>query len=262
MKNTPHYSNLLLFVLVTFLLFFAASCFALPSQTALPPEPSETPAPTGTATIQWFPSTHTPTFLPTRAITPTPEQNPGVGAVILKDDFTDTTLWNTRQTEEGSVAFSKQKLTLAISQPQEALFSFRTTGAWNDFYLTLRANPVLCRQADRYAVLFRVQSSENFYRLLVNCDGYMRLEVIRNSKITILQDWISSGEIPPGSPISLEIGIWAAGSDLRVFVNDVYQFGAIDGTFLQGGVGVYAKSMGTNAVTINFSDLIVHAVNP
>lgn len=262
MKNTPLDRYWFLFILAIALLFFAASCFASPLQNTLPPEPSGTPEPTGTATIQWFPSTSTPTFLPTRAITPTPEQHPKVGAIILQDDFTDTTLWNTRQTEEGSVAYSKQKLTLAISQPQEALFSFRTAGTWDDSFLTMRANPVLCRQADRYGVLFRVQSSENFYRLLINCDGFMRLEVIRNSKSTVLQDWISSGEIPPGSPISLEIGIWATGSDLQVFVNDVFQFGVTDGSFLQGGVGVYAKSMGTNAVTINFSDLAVYAINP
>jgi hypothetical protein len=262
MKTIRRNHAQLFLILGVFLIFLLAGCFTAPERTAFPPEPSSTPEPTSTATIQWFPPTPTPTIVPTRGTTPTPNQHPGLGEVILSDDFTDKTLWDIGQREAGSVAYSQQKLTLAISQASGVLYSFRKTPSLGDFYLTLQVNPVLCRQADVYALLFRVNSAVDFYRLLINCKGLMRLERIRNSEITILQDWLSSGQIAPGAPLNLQIGVWAVASDLRVFVEDVYQFGVKDSTFLQGWLGVYARSMGANAVTVNFSDLIVRSVHP
>lgn len=236
-------------------------CLGIPGNPTPLIEPSQTPLPPATATIQWFPPTATPTIAPTQQITPTIDQHPGIGKIIFQDDFSDTTLWDTGKREAGTIAYSQDKLTLAISQPSGVLYSFRKSTNLTDFYLTMQLNPVLCRQADMYAILFRVNSAGDFYRLLVNCKGYMRLERLRNSEVTILQDWISSGQVAPGAPLNLQFGVWAFSSDIRVFVEDVFQFAVRDNTFLQGWVGVYAKSMGTNAVTINFSNLVVQAIN-
>lgn len=189
------------------------------------------------------------------------DQHPGLGEFIVQDNFSNQALWDTGQREAGKIGYSQNKLTLAVSQPSGVLYSFRKSDILTDFYLTIQVNPVLCKQADVYGILFRVNSAGDFYRLLINCNGLIRLERLRNSEVTILQDWISSGQIAPGAPLNYQLGIWAYGSDLRIFAEDVFQFAARDTTFPQGWLGVYAKSMGANVVTVNFSDLAVQALN-
>jgi len=180
---------------------------------------------TPTSTIQWFPPTATATKMPTRAVTSTPDWHPGLGSLTVSDNFTDKTQWETGEKSVGSIAYSHEKLTLAISKPSGTLYSFRKAQVASDFYLTIRANPVLCKQADAYGVMFRVNSNMDFYRLLINCNGLLRLERVRNGNVTVLQDWLPSGQIAAGAPMDLEIGIWAVNQDLRIFINDIYQFG-------------------------------------
>lgn len=251
----------ILTLLIVVLSAMVIGCSPVSSQETPGVQPSATAQPASTATIQWFPPTATPTIAPTQGITPTVDQHPGLGQVIIQDDFSNTTLWDTGEREAGKIGYSQNKLTLAISQPAGVLYSFRKSDVLTDFYLTMQVNPVLCKQSDVYGILFRVNSTGDFYRLLINCNGLLRLERLRNSEVTILQDWISSGQVAAGAPLNYQIGIWAFGSDLRIFAEDVFQFAVRDNTFPQGWLGVYARSMGTNVVTINFSSLQIQALS-
>ncbi len=246
------------------ILFFAlpglTTC--LGAESAVSTVPSLTPQPTLTSTIQWFPSTATPTFAPTPSMQPTVDMHPGLGEVILEDDFTTENAWSTGQFPSGNATFGVKALTLAITAPSGYLSSLRTGTLLTDFYLEITANPLLCRGEDVYGVLFREIAGSSYYRLMLNCNGMLRLERVSYSDVLTLQKWQVSGQLAAGAPLTVRIGIWARGSLLRIFINNIFQFEATDTRFPAGGVGVFAISKGATAVTVSFSALQVRALTP
>jgi hypothetical protein len=238
----------------------AAAAPELPSATS--PAPTITRTPTQTGTIVWFPATRTPTPPQVIEALPTVERRPGIGALILEDDFTKANQWSSGPSAAGNVIAGDGALTLAIPNLTGSLISLRGGTTITDFYLEITASLSLCRGEDSYGLLVRAASAQDYYRLLINCQGQVRLERLNNGYITILQDWTFSGQVPPGSPLVLRIGFFAVRGDLRVFINDMYQFSVADTVFSSGTVGVFARSNGQNALTVNFSDLQVHLVDP
>jgi hypothetical protein len=224
--------------------------------------PTDTPQPTLTITptTVWFPPTDTPTFMPTQAILPTANQKPAVEEELLADDFTDPAQWSTGLVAAGSVAFGEKELTLAVSQPKGALLSLRKAPLPQNFYLDITVDLSLCRGSDAYGLLLHASSPVDYYRYVISCTGQLRLERIKNSQLAILQDWTPAGPVPPGSPLLLRLGVWAAGSEMRFFINDEFQFSARDPVFTGGTLGVFARSVNDTPVTVSFSDLHVYAL--
>jgi hypothetical protein len=216
------------------------------------------PTPSPTEIIVWFPETNTPTPVATRTIIPTPEQRPGVRDIIIQDTFSDQTVWQTVQNSSGSVAYGNDELTVAISQPGGYLFSLRPEPILDDFYLQITASPSLCRNMDSYGLILRATEDQLFYRFVISCSGLMRLERFTNGQYSVVQDWLPSGQVPLGSPATLHIGVWAYQDELRFFIEDIYQFSFSGLTWLQGQIGVFARSEEDTALTVNFSEMVVH----
>ena len=70
-----------------------------------------------------------------------------------------------------------------------------------------------------------------------------------------------SGDVPPGPPGEVRLGVWAEGSNFHFFLNGRYQFGVTDQNYRTGTLGVFAQASGTTPITITFSDLVVRQVN-
>lgn len=241
----------------------ASACLPAPTPAAsATPTATATITPTITPTIIWFPATATPTLLPTRPIEPTIDLRPALGDLLFKDPFTDTDLWLTTRTAAGSVAYGKDELTLAVSQPEGSLLSLRKTPQLHNFYLEVSMQPSLCRGSDAFGLLLRANSSADYYRLLLNCNGQVRMERIVNSRTTLMQDWVTSGQLLPGGMLDTRLGVAAQGQELHVFINDVFQFSVKDPVFESGAVGVFARSAGETPLTVNFSDMIVYELGP
>lgn len=243
-------------------LLAAAAC--LPEATpAATPEPTATATvtPTATATIVWFPPTATYTPIPTMEMTPTVDLQPALGEVLFEDTFTDTTLWNTTRSAVGSIAYGKSELTLAVAQPRGLLISLRKSPELRDFYLEIDAQPSLCRGADTYGLLLRTASGQDYYRLLINCSGQLRMERVIGGRFVLIQDWMDSGQLMPGGMLRARLGVSAQGKEFHVFINDVYQFSFQDPVFERGGLGVFARSAGDTPLTVSFSNLVVYNLN-
>ncbi len=221
--------------------------------------PTQTVTPT--ATIEWFPPTATPTLVPTVPITPTPDYHPNLGEIILRDDFSNPGSWTFEQTSSGNVSLGVNELTIAIAEPKAYAFSIRQEPILGDFYLELTASPMLCQAEDQYGILIRFSSPVDFYRYSLSCDGRVRLDRIVQGTASSPQPWTISGSVPPGAPITSRLAVWAQGSEMRFFINDQHQFTVTDPLLISGNLGVFARSMGETAVTVNFSDLIVRQIN-
>ena len=173
----------------------------------------------------------------------------------------DQKTWNTFSDSNGSVAYGNDSLTLSISKPEGQLFSYRNEPQLANFYLEMTTQANLCLGEDNYGILFRTNSEYDYYRLIIACNGLVRLERLNNTKVALLQNWTPSGQIPIGSPVQLKIGVWALDNEFRIFINDVYQFTASDPVWLNGGLGIFARSAGKNALSVSFSDLKIYSLS-
>lgn len=252
-------------LLLALLALGLAAC--LPLATPLPPLPSATPpAPTAsaTATTVWFPPTATPTPLPrpTLSITPTLDLSPRYGALLLADDFGESSQWTVGRMPAGSLAFGQGELTLAVSQGRGYLSSLRHGTNLGDFYLEISASPSICRAADEYGVLLRMASMQDFLRFALLCNGQARLDRILGGQASSPVPPEPHAAVPRGAPSASRLAVWALGKEMRFYANGQYLFSVRDGSLLSGGLGVFARAAGEGAVTVNFSDLAVYQVAP
>jgi len=223
------------------------------------PLPTATEASPPTPTVVWFPPSATPTRAAFPTYTPTAEMNPGIGAVSLTDDFSDEEIWDTAVSNQGSAAIGRNRLTLAV-QPGVYLSSFRRDGTLGDFYAEITARPSLCRGEDNYGVIVRGVGS-SYYRFVLSCNRQVWAERVNGGVRLPLQEPVPSGDAPPGAPGEVRIGVWAVGSDIRLFLNGRYQFSIIDKSFPSGAFGVFARSEGEMPMSVTFSDLTVYEVD-
>jgi hypothetical protein len=247
---------ILLFLLLGFPLL--SSCLPLNAAPATePPSPSDTPLPS--PTIDWFPASATPTPRALPAYTATPEMNPGIGSVIFNDDFSDQKLWDTVDSSQASAVIKDNHLTLAV-ESGVSIASLRRDLILKNFYAEITARIGLCRGDDNYGILIRATGG-SFYRFVISCSGLIQVERIKSSVRLIIHNPDASGDAPLGAPGEVRIGIWANGGEMRLFLNDRFQFSVIEKTFPSGAFGVFAQSKGDTPVTITFSALKVYDVN-
>lgn len=239
------------------LVLSAAGCSAPPASSPVPADTMEPVSPP-TATIDWFPTTPTPTPTLAPTLEPTSDMRPGLGKAIYEDDFSDRSRWVTAVTYDGSIAYGVNEITLAISKPQRTLQTQPQNLQLDDFYLKITVNPSLCSENDVYGILFRVNSPYDYYRLLVSCAGKVRIERVQRGAASPLQDWVFAGKIPPGAPLIVNLGLWVSGSSIRLFAEDFFLFEVEDNNFTSGGIGLYARSGGTTPLTVSFRSLSVY----
>lgn len=257
------FKHLRAFGFVLFTIIFLSLSACAPTQTrpelALPVDAS--PA-TPTATIQWFPSTATATSQIIQHATFTPAPLPGVGEIIVTDDFSSDSAWNTVESEEGSIIINRDRITIAVKKPETHFFSLRNEPLLGDFYAEIDAHPARCIGGDSYGFLFRANDNA-MYRYALACEGTVRLEFKKiYNRPRILVEPMGSADVPLGSPGDVRLGVWVAGTEMRFYLNDHYQFSVIDAQLREAGtIGVFAETAPENgAMTVTFSNLVLQSV--
>jgi hypothetical protein len=219
---------------------------------------TETPQPT--ATIDWFPASVTPTLgaLSTEK-PPTPEMRPGLGTTILTDEFSDPTLWDTATSDQASAEIDNNRLNLS-TQSKVYMISLRHELTASDYYIEITARPSLCRNEDSYGLLVRANAM-SYYRFSLSCNGNVFAERINGRKLEVLQTPLPSGDAPRGAPGEVRIGVWAVGSEMRLFLNGRYQFSVSNPNFPSGTIGVFVNSAGETPAVVSFSRLSLQEVD-
>jgi hypothetical protein len=242
------------------MLVFLAACSSVPA------EPTETntmvsDTQTVTPTIIWFPATDTPTFFPTRILLSTEDLTPGLGELLFMDNFDQADLWNTSKGDTTSATVIRNQLLLSISgQGPLTMGSLRSQPVLADFYAEATVKLSLCGDKDQFGMLFRAAFGTNYYRFVVSCDGQTRLERMVSGSLVPLNTWLSSGDAPIAAPAEVKLGVWAAGSEMRFFLNDHLQFTFRDTALHNGTLGFYIFANGVAPITASFSGLSVYPV--
>jgi len=243
-----------LFIFSILILALLSGCAPSPNTE---PTTTSTPSPIPTQTVVWFPPTPTSTPYSTPQVTPTPEMLTGIGEVVIRDDFSDPSLWESLKRPSGQVVIVPGELAISVTGVNGYLFSQRNSPSYQDFYLEATLKTSLCRDGDSFGLLIKTNSFQDYYRWVINCDGFERLERVRDGSVGVLQDWVASAEVFPGAPQTFHLGVLARGKEMRFFVNDLYQFSIIDDAFKSGGIGVFARSTGESQVSVGYRDIQV-----
>jgi len=261
-KPTQIKVRILIFILGIAL--FISGCDLLLPTPPLPPTETPTQTVTSTLTIDWFPATPTPTFIPITSPTPQPtlaDQRSGVTELLVEDDFTDDTLWTASQSESGNVAFGIENLTLAVARQNAYLFSLSQHPLPANFYLEFSAQSSLCQPEDQFGVVFWRQSEGDYYRLLLTCAGQYRLELVQGGQTIVVHNWEVSSRMQPGTQATNRIGLWAYQGQFQLYINDTFQFEEGVADDRDGELGVFARTVSGNVMTIRISDLQIYKVN-
>ena len=184
---------------------------------------------------------------------------PGLGTTFLTDEFSDESLWDTAVSDQASAAIEDNRLTLA-AQSKVYMISLRHELVLDDYYAEITARPNLCRGDDSYGILVRANAVA-YYRFALSCNGTAGAERVSVGTRQLLQEPLLSGDVPPGAPGEVRIGIWAVGNEMRLFLNGRYQFSMSDSNYASGTLGVFVNSAGDTAMIVSFSDLTVQRVN-
>lgn len=262
-KNNFSTAKTLLIIIIMPLLGISLSGCAAPTSVPTPTATPELPTNTATLRINWFPATNTAEQNPSQAEAgPTPEYHPGIGSLTFSDSFDKPEMWNTSSAGTASAMVTRNQLVLSLDGHGPAsISSVRSSTSVSDFYAEATADVSLCGSNDQYGMIFRAAPGANFYRFTINCNGQIRFERGDNGRTFPLQDWLPSGDATFGAPAHVRLGVWAVGNEMRLFMNDTYQFSVFDPLFHSGSIGFYIYASGKTTITASFSDLLVYSVS-
>lgn len=246
-------------ILMLAMTILISSCAQLDAMLATPTPLTATETPLPTPTIIWFPPSATPTLTTLSTKAPTPEMRPGLGEEIITDDFSRASRWDIAASNEASAAIKNNRLTLSV-QSDVYMLSLRNDLVLTDYYAEITARPSLCRAEDSYGLLVRASAS-SYYRFALSCNGTARAERVTGGTRLVLQQPLPSGDVPPGAPGEVRIGVWAVGREMRLFLNGRYQFSINDPSFPSGALGVFVRSVGETPAVVSFSDLTVQSID-
>lgn len=248
----------LLFILAILVL---AACGAQIPETAPTPEPEPTMAIPPSPTIDWFPSTPTPTRVATEVGTiPTPiAEVPVSWPLMVTDDFSDQSHWQESSGATGTVAYETNALSLALPAGKAPLVSISDHILPGEFYLELTFDTLMCSDEDQYGLILWRNSTSGTFRIWFNCRGEVMVDRQLNASIGRLLNWQKARKLQPGAPASNRIAIWAEDGQLRVFANGIEQFSLQTHSDLSGALGVVAQGSGSNAATFSISNLVIYA---
>jgi hypothetical protein len=256
----PCRAGALLAIPILGIMTLLSACTTLDAILATPTIPIPTQTPLPSPTFNWFPASETPE---PEAVTtqtfPTLEMSPDLGEITLTDTFTRASLWNTATSDKASAEVLNGQLNLAASS-NVFMNSLRENLTVDNFYMEITARPSLCRGADTDGVLVRA-TAVAYYRFSLTCDGTVSAERNSGSKRLLLQSSVVSGDAPRGAPAEVRIGVWAGGTQMRLFLNDHFQFNISDANYDSGTVGVFVNSASTNPIIVSFSELTIRDVD-
>jgi hypothetical protein len=264
LKKNKSNTFIILAVLGLGLPWTASACHSVPLSSAAVITPLSEPAGTDFAVsaadlpaTAMSAATEEATQVPV-ALAAAPAKFKPAGTLLAQDTFSGSALWNSVSGNSGDIIVSGEKITLAVKKEKGMLAVMRSETLPDDYYLEMTAEVRMCRGEDVIGVLFRAPNDQAGYRLMIGCDGRIALQQVIGGSPHPIVDWMNSHTLQPGLPFPIKIGILASGKTIRIFLNQVQQIEVNTDLFREGGLAVYARSIGDTPLTVNFSEIKIY----
>lgn len=189
-------------------------------------------------------------------ITPSPSAGP---LLIFEDDFSDPDSgWLEAADAEASQGYRDGKFFFEV-EATDLLVWDNSGGNFQDFVLEVEARQVSGDPENSYGVLIRYVDDGNFYRFDLTGDGYYAVSKLENEEWIILADWQTSAYIKPQGEVNL-IKIVCQGPKMTFYTNSQELIGVEDSSFERGDVGLFAGTLTSPNVEVEFDNLEIWQV--
>jgi hypothetical protein len=215
---------------------------------------------------------------PTTQDTPAPEattvvtsntgQDPLAGANVTpiideRFDFPNKYYWwvfgeDVSTTGEGLILDETYVLTSHVTENYEWTFDGRKL---QNFYVSTltEVDGQQCKAGDHWGLVFRYKDNFNFYMYGVSCDGkYSLMKRTPDGFETVLPPTESTAIKRLGQANVL--GVRAVADQLSLYANDQFLVTVTDGTFPEGLIGMYIRTLLTPSMSVKFDDIAAYVV--
>lgn len=186
---------------------------------------------------------------------------PGRGAVVFQEQFTagQTGEWFTEVDEQGQSLITDNRLVIRVDAPQTSQYATLQNPLLADFDLEVDATLLEGSLASSYGVLFRLQSSGEFYRFIITGNGQFVAEkrLASGEWQRLTDDWQDSNLINVGYNVANRLRVVADGTNLFFYINDELVAQANDASYGRGLIALDAGTFNQPGLRVAFDNLTI-----
>jgi hypothetical protein len=120
----------------------------------------------------------------------------------------------------------------------------------SDVYLEGTFQPQACSGQDRFGLMVRAPNVNSAYLFGVACDGRYTFMEWNGIDYAPLINWTASDAVPQGGGQPVRLGVWAEGTQFRLYVNGRYVTEVTDDTTANGTFGLFIGAGNTPGFTV------------
>ncbi len=163
-----------------------------------------------------------------------------LGEPTWRDTFKNAANWFLLETAYTEFKVKNGALIMEARPGGGEEWGLATHAALQDFYMEVEFRTgERCSGRDRYGLLFRAPNPNAGYVFGFSCDGRFRIYKWDGRNYNPLQEWKASPAIQSGANQTNRLGVWAKGSTLKLFANNVLLAELNDGTYPKGRFGLF-----------------------
>lgn len=170
-----------------------------------------------------------------------------LGAPTWRDTFKNANNWYLLQTANTEFKVKNGALIMEATPGGREEWGLATHAALQDFYMEVEfrtGEP--CNGKDRYGLLFRAPNPNAGYVYGFSCEGRYRIYKWDGTNYAPLQEWTASAAILSGANQTNRLGVWANGSTLKLYANNILLTEIYDNTYLKGRFGLFIAAAESN----------------
>jgi len=162
------------------------------------------------------------------------------GPPTWRDTFKNANNWYLLETANTEFKVNNGALTMEATPGGREEWGLATHAAIQDFYMQVEFRTgEQCSGKDRYGLLFRAPNPNAGYVFGFSCEGRYRIYKWDGRNYTPLQEWTASQAILSGANQTNRLGVWANGSILKLYANNILLAEIRDSTYLKGRFGLF-----------------------
>lgn len=163
-----------------------------------------------------------------------------LGTPTWRDTFKNANQWYLLETDHTKFNVKNGALLMQATPGGGEEWGLATHAAIQDFYMEVEfRSGESCRGKDRYGLLFRAPNPNAGYVYGFTCDGRFRIYQWDGKHYNPLQEWTASPAILSGANQTNRLGVWASGSTLKLYANDILLSEVHDSSYPRGRFGLF-----------------------
>ena len=186
---------------------------------------------------------------------------PGRGSILFQEQFTagQTGDWFTEVDAQGQSLITENRLIIRVDAPQTGQYATLQDPILENFDLEVDATVLDGSLSGTYGILFRMQSSSEFYRFVITGNGQFVVEkrLASGEWQRLTNDWQDSGLINLGYNVTNRLRVVADGPNLYFYINEGLVAQTSDASYGRGLIALDAGTFNQPGLRVAFDNLVI-----